>query len=88
VIKRAYVRVGERQVHLCHAGQGPAVILIHQSPTSARPLDLQSAAFARAGFTARTSDEFFKNDSFPELPEPSCSESGIFSRRRATSADC
>jgi len=56
MIRRAYVTVGERQVHLRYAGQGPAVVLIHQSPTSARTLDLQTAAFARAGFTALALD--------------------------------
>ncbi len=56
MIRRAYVTVGERQVHLRYAGQGPAVVLVHQSPTSARTLDLQTAAFARAGFTALAFD--------------------------------
>jgi pimeloyl-ACP methyl ester carboxylesterase len=55
-IRRAYVTVGARQVHVRHAGQGPAVVLIHQSPTSARVLDVQTAAFGRAGFAAYALD--------------------------------
>ena len=56
MIRRAYVTVGNRQVHVRYAGRGPAVVLIHQSPTSGRTLDLQTAAFARAGFTALALD--------------------------------
>ena len=56
MIRRAYVTVGNRQVHLRYAGRGPAVVLIHQSPTSGRTLDLQTAGFARAGFTALALD--------------------------------
>lgn len=56
MIRRAYVTVGNRQVHLRYAGRGPAVVLIHQSPTSGRTLDLQTAALARAGFSALALD--------------------------------
>lgn len=55
-IKRAYATVGNRQVHLRHAGSGPAVVLVHQSPTSGRTLDVHSAAFAHAGFQALAVD--------------------------------
>ena len=34
VINRAYARVGERLVHYRYAGNGPPVLLIHQSPRS------------------------------------------------------
>ena len=33
-IRRAYVKVGERLVHYRYAGNGPPVLLIHQSPRS------------------------------------------------------
>ena len=56
MIRRAYVTVGGRQVHVRHAGRGPAVVLIHQSPTSGRTLDVQTEGFARAGFTALALD--------------------------------
>jgi pimeloyl-ACP methyl ester carboxylesterase len=55
-IRRAYITVGNRQVHLRYAGTGPAVVLIHQSPTSGRTLDLHTVAFARAGFQALALD--------------------------------
>jgi pimeloyl-ACP methyl ester carboxylesterase len=50
-IRRGFVTIGDRQVHYRSAGTGPPVILIHQSPTSARTLDLQTARYAEA-FTA------------------------------------
>ena len=37
-MERCYVRIGERQVHLRCAGEGPPVVLLHQSPTSSREL--------------------------------------------------
>ncbi|MSP67495.1 MAG: alpha/beta hydrolase [Alphaproteobacteria bacterium] len=51
VIWRGYVTVGDRQVHYRRAGTGPPVVLIHQSPTSGKTLDLQTRTFAQA-FTA------------------------------------
>lgn len=78
MIKRAYVTVGGRQVHLRHAGRGPAVILIHQSPTSARTLDLQTAAFAKAGFTAIALDIPGLGRSDPlDVPRPEIEDLGI-----------
>ena len=36
-IRRHFVTInGERQVHYRRAGRGPAVVLLHQSPTSSR----------------------------------------------------
>ncbi len=52
LIRRAYITLGGRQVHVRHAGSGDPVVLIHQSPTSARTLDAQTEGFARAGFHA------------------------------------
>ena len=71
MIRRAFVTVGERQVHLRYAGRGPAVVLIHQSPTSGRTLDLQTEAFARAGFLALALDipGLGRSDPLP-LPRP------------------
>ena len=34
VVRRQFVQVGERRVLLRHAGSGPAVVLVHQSPQS------------------------------------------------------
>ncbi len=45
-VKRGFVTVGDRQVHYRYAGEGPPVILIHQSPTSSKTLDLQTRTFA------------------------------------------
>jgi pimeloyl-ACP methyl ester carboxylesterase len=71
MIRRAFVTVGDRQVHLRYAGRGPAVVLIHQSPTSGRTLDLQTEAFARAGFLALALDipGLGRSDPLP-LPRP------------------
>lgn len=52
LIRRAFVAVGSRQIHLRHAGRGPTVVLIHRAPTSSRSLDLEIEALARAGFLA------------------------------------
>jgi len=51
VIRRAFVTVGDRQVHFRYAGRGPAVVLFGQSPTSSQTLDRQTKAFSRH-FTA------------------------------------
>ena len=78
MIRRAYVTVGNRQVHLRYAGRGPAVVLIHQSPTSGRTLDLQTAGFARAGFTALALDIPGLGRSDPlEAPRPEIEDLAI-----------
>lgn len=72
MIRRAVVTLGTRQVQVRTAGSGgPAVVLIHQSPTSARTLDLQTEAFAAAGFTAVAIDipGLGQSDPLP-LPQP------------------
>lgn len=35
-IHRRFLRIGQRQVHLRHAGNGPALVLLHQSPQNSR----------------------------------------------------
>ncbi|MGY0618139.1 alpha/beta fold hydrolase [Lysobacter sp. A378] len=35
-VQRRFVRIGERHVHLRHAGSGPALVLLHQSPQNSR----------------------------------------------------
>lgn len=37
-VRRAFVTVGERQVHYRQAGEGPPVLLLHQSPASSAEL--------------------------------------------------
>jgi pimeloyl-ACP methyl ester carboxylesterase len=65
-------------VHVRHAGRGPAVVLIHQSPTSARTLDVQTAAFARAGFQALALDIPGLGRSDPlEVPRPEVEDLAI-----------
>lgn len=51
-IRRTFITLRDRQVHVRYAGTGEPVILIHQSPTSGRTLDAQTEAFGRAGFAA------------------------------------
>ena len=56
----------------------PAVVLIHQSPTSGRTLDLQTAGFARAGFTALALDIPGLGRSDPlEVPRPEVEDLAI-----------
>ncbi|MFG6441534.1 alpha/beta fold hydrolase [Roseateles sp. LKC17W] len=38
-VRRAFVTVGERQVHYRQAGEGPPVLLLHQSPASSAELE-------------------------------------------------
>ena len=35
-VQRRFVRIGERNVHLRHAGSGPALVSLHQSPQNSR----------------------------------------------------
>lgn len=71
LIRRAYITLGDRQIHVRHAGSGDPVVLIHQSPTSARTLDAQTEGFARAGFHAIAIDMPGLGRSDPiGLPQP------------------
>jgi pimeloyl-ACP methyl ester carboxylesterase len=36
MIRRQFVRIGDRHVHYRYAGQGPALLLLHQSPQNSR----------------------------------------------------
>ena len=77
-IRRAFVTIDDRQVHYRHAGEGPVVIVIGQSPTSARMLDKQTAAFAEAGFTAIALDAPGLGRSTPHnTPRPDVSDQAI-----------
>jgi len=38
-VQRAFATVGERQIHYRHAGEGPPVVLLHQSPSSSAELE-------------------------------------------------
>jgi len=55
-ISRHFVTVSQRQVHYWRAGEGPPVVLLHQSPSWALALDPYTRAFAQAGFTAIAPD--------------------------------
>ena len=55
VIKRHYVAIDGRLVHLRWAGQGPALLLLHQSPRSSEELEPLIAALA-ADFTVIAPD--------------------------------
>ncbi|MGE0278532.1 MAG: alpha/beta fold hydrolase [Nitrospiraceae bacterium] len=52
-----------------YAGRGPVVVLVHKAPTSGRTLDLQTRAFASAGFLALALDIPWLGHSDP-LPIP------------------
>lgn len=70
-ISRHFVTVGNRRVHYHRAGEGPAVVLLHASPCSARVLRLPLEVFA-GRFTAIALDSpgFGLSDLLPlEQPE-------------------
>ena len=48
-IKSHIVYVGDRRVHYRRAGTGPAVVMLHLSPSWAKSLDGYTAAFAEHG---------------------------------------
>ena len=55
MITRHFVTVGKRRVHYTRAGTGPAVVLLHASPCSAKVLAEPQRVFARC-FTAIAMD--------------------------------
>jgi pimeloyl-ACP methyl ester carboxylesterase len=54
-VTRHFVTVGQRRVHYTRAGDGPAVVLLHASPCSAKVLRLPQEVFA-GRFTALAFD--------------------------------
>lgn len=77
-IRRAFATIGDQQVHYRYAGSGPVVIVIGQSPTTARMLDGQTRAFAQSGFTAIALDAPGLGRSTPQnSPKPDVSDQAI-----------
>ena len=77
-IRRGYIKVEGRHVHYRAAGTGDPVILIHQSPTSARTLDAQTLGFAQAGFQAIALDIPGLGRSDPlGLPQPEIGDQAL-----------
>ena len=71
LITRHFIDVGTRRVHYTRAGDGPAVVLLHESPCSAKSLTIPQTIFARR-FTAIAIDTpgFGLSDPLPlEQPE-------------------
>lgn len=54
-ITRHFVSVGSRRVHYTRAGEGPAVVLLHESPCSAKSLAIPQSVLAEQ-FTAIAPD--------------------------------
>ncbi|TXS92023.1 alpha/beta fold hydrolase [Parahaliea maris] len=73
-IRRAYASVGERQVHYRTSGEGPAIVLIHQSPRSSAEL-LPLIAFLSTEFQVIAPDTPGYGQSDPIAPANS--EPGI-----------
>jgi pimeloyl-ACP methyl ester carboxylesterase len=48
MIRRGFVDVGERQVHVRRAGEGAPLLMIHASPGSGKQLEAKIAALARS----------------------------------------
>ncbi|MEN9775168.1 MAG: hypothetical protein RL322_2238 [Pseudomonadota bacterium] len=77
-LRRGYIKVEGRHVHYRAAGTGDPVILIHQSPTSARTLDAQTLGFAQAGFQAIALDIPGLGRSDPlGLPQPEIGDQAL-----------
>ncbi len=77
-IRRGFINLGPRQLHYRTAGSGDVVVLIHQSPTSARTLDAQTRGFAQAGFCAIAIDIPGLGRSDPlGLPQPEIGDQAI-----------
>ncbi len=67
-IRRYFVRVGERDVHLRCAGAGPAVLAIHQSPQSSAALESLIRELASEHFViAPDTPGFGWSDPYPRL---------------------
>lgn len=68
VVQQQFVQVGERRVLVRHAGQGPALLLLHQSPQSSRVFEpwMQTLAQRYAVFAPDTPG-FGHSDPLPLL---------------------
>ncbi len=69
MITRHFVSVGTRRVHYTRAGQGPALVLLHESPVSAKSLAVVQTVFAQR-FTAIAIDTPGFGLSDPLMVEP------------------
>jgi pimeloyl-ACP methyl ester carboxylesterase len=77
-LRRGWIHIRSGRVHYREAGRGDPVILIHQSPTSARTLDAQTLGFARAGFHAIAIDIPGLGRSDPlGLPQPEIGDQAL-----------
>ncbi|WP_222566143.1 alpha/beta hydrolase [Novilysobacter antarcticus] len=73
-IHRRFVRIGQRHVHLRHAGQGPALVLLHQSPQNSRMwLDMIARFADRYTVIAPDTPGFGYSDPL-EIAEPSIAD--------------
>ncbi|QOW19507.1 alpha/beta fold hydrolase [Lysobacter ciconiae] len=73
-IHRRFVRIGQRHVHLRHAGQGPALVLLHQSPQNSRMwLDMISRFADRYTVIAPDTPGFGYSDPL-DIAEPSIAD--------------
>ena len=72
-IHRRFVRIGQRHVHLRHAGQGPVLVLLHQSPQNSRMwLDMIARFADRYTVIAPDTPGFGYSDPL-DIAEPSMS---------------
>ena len=75
-VQRRFVRVGRRHVHLRHAGSGPALVLLHQSPQNSRMwLDMIARFADRYTVIAPDTPGFGYSDPLP-VAEPSIADLG------------
>lgn len=73
-IHRRFVRIGQRHVHLRHAGHGPGLVLLHQSPQNSRMwLDMIARFAHRHTVIAPDTPGFGYSDAL-DVAEPSIAD--------------
>ena len=71
VLRKQYVDTDAGQLHLCTAGSGPDVVLLHWTPFSARMYEHELPRLAELGFRATGVDLMgFGRSDKPGLPRP------------------
>lgn len=75
-VTKHFVNVGGRQVHYRRIGEGPPVVMVHESPTTGVMLLPLARQLADLGYTALPVDTpgYGGSDPFPDIAEPSIAD--------------
>lgn len=75
-LTRHFVNVGERQVHYRRIGEGPPVLMVHESPTTGVMLLPLARQLAELGYTAIALDTpgYGGSDALPGIERPSIAD--------------